>query len=125
VPEDAPDAEIALATAPQQALIYRLSGDMNPLHSAPATARRAGFDRPILHGLATLGMAGHALDRASQRAGGPPLADLSARLSAPVFPGTALRLRLWRQGAGARFDIRDEAGSVVLSRGMANFQFMN
>ncbi len=127
-PERPEDAEIALPTAANQALIYRLSGDMNPLHSDPATARRAGFDRPILHGLATLGMAGHALDRASRAAGGPPLSMLAARLSAPVLPGTALRLHLWRRSAGARdgvqFIVLDEAGRETVSRGTAEFQLM-
>lgn len=121
-PGRAPDAVIALPTAPHQALIYRLSGDMNPLHADPATARRAGFDRPILHGLATLGMAGHALDRAARQAGGAGLAAFGARLSAPVYPGERLALQMWRDGAAARFNVLDGSGREVVSRGEAEFQ---
>lgn len=124
-PERAPDAGIALQTAPDQALIYRLSGDMNPLHSDPAAARRAGFDRPILHGLSTLGMVGHALDRAARQAGGAGLAALHARLSAPVFPGEALVLRVWHEGGRALFSAVNGAGREVVSRGIADFQKMD
>lgn len=125
LPDRAPDQIVDLPTATQQALVYRLSGDMNPLHSDPATARRAGFERPILHGLATLGMAGHALDRVSRRSGGAGLSEMGARLSAPVYPGAALQLRIWMQGGGACFVMLDETGREVVSRGRANFQNMN
>lgn len=120
-PERAPDAVIDLPTAPQQALIYRLSGDMNPLHADPATARRAGFDRPILHGLATLGMAGHALERDARAGGASGLAAFGARLSAPVAPGERLSLQLWREGEAVWFTVRNAAGREVVSRGVAEF----
>jgi acyl dehydratase len=120
-PARAPDAVISLRTAPQQALIYRLSGDMNPLHSDPVVARRAGFDRPILHGLSTLGMVGHALDRAAQRTGGAGLSELRARLSAPVFPGEVLVLRVWHEDAASLFRAVNGAEQEVVSRGIANF----
>lgn len=104
------DFEIDLPTSPQQALIYRLSGDMNPLHSDPDAARRAGFDRPVLHGLATMGMAGHAVARALGR----PLTVIRGRLSAPVFPGEHLRLEGLQVGA---FRIVNDEGRDVLSNG--------
>jgi len=125
VPDRAPDAEITLQTAPQQALIYRLSGDMNPLHADPAVARRAGFDRPILHGLSTLGMVGHALDRRSRIAGRPGLSGLRARLSAPVFPGEALTLGIWHDDGAALFCARNASGREVVSHGEANFHIMD
>lgn len=124
-PDRAPDLELSLPTSPQQGLIYRLSGDMNPLHADPDAARRAGFARPILHGLATLGMAGHAIDRAARRAGGGGLSMLAARFSAPVVPGTMLVLRLWlgaAPGGAAAFDVSDDRGRVVVTRGRAGFR---
>lgn len=113
---DRPDLTLDLPTAPAQALIYRLSGDMNPLHSDPETARRAGFDRPILHGLATMGMAGHALARAM----GGPLRSICGRLSAPVFPGARLKLEGRRDGDGMVFRIVDDSGREVLSSGYSS-----
>ena len=94
MPERAPDDTITLPTSQQAALIYRLSGDFNPLHSDPATARAAGFARPILHGLATFGVVGHGLVK--RLCGGHPgaLQAMGGRFSAPVFPGETLRLDL-------------------------------
>lgn len=122
LPDRAPDAEIAIPTLPQQALLYRLCGDRNPLHSDPATARAAGFDRPILHGLCTWGIAAHAL--LAQCAGSDPtrLRSLYARFSAPVFPGETLRLELFRDGSDVRFRVRVSArDKVVLEHGHAVF----
>jgi acyl dehydratase len=125
VPEPAADWTVDLPTAPQQALIFRLSGDMNPLHSDPEVARRAGFDRPILHGLSTMGMVGHALDRMSFAAGGAPLHGLTARLAAPVFPGEQLRLEVWRDGNNALFRTINGDGREVVAQGRAEFQKMD
>jgi acyl dehydratase len=101
LPERAPDRSTNLATHAQLALIYRLSGDYNPLHSDPATARKAGFDRPILHGLATFGIAGAGL--IEMCCGGDParFTSLDARFSAPVFPGEEIVLDIWDLEAGA------------------------
>ena len=101
IPDRAPDTIVEFATSPRAALIYRLSGDMNPLHADPQVARNAGFDRPILHGLATFGIAGwvavkHLLDGQAEG-----LVELAGRFSAPVFPGDTLRIELWRDGAVA------------------------
>ena len=122
VPAGEPEAIVDIPTLPQQALLYRLCGDRNPLHSDPATARAAGFDRPILHGLCTWGIAAHAL--LAQCAGSDPtrLRSLYARFSAPVFPGETLRLELFRQGNDVRFRVRVPGrDKVVLDHGHAVF----
>lgn len=105
LPEREPDAAVEMPTSPQAALIYRLSGDYNPLHSDPGAARAAGFDRPILHGLATFGATCHGLMK--QLCDGDPAAvrALGGRFSAPVFPGDTLRIEIWREGGG-RFAYR-------------------
>lgn len=122
MPAGEPDAIVDISTLPQQALLYRLCGDRNPLHSDPATARAAGFERPILHGLCTWGIAAHAL--LAQCADSDPsrLRSLFARFSAPVFPGETLRLELTRDGANVRFRVRVPARDrVVLDHGHAVF----
>jgi acyl dehydratase len=95
-PETAPDLAIDLPTRPEAALLYRLSGDLNPLHADPSVAARAGFARPILHGLATYGMACHGVLKAFCGYDPARLKSLRARLSSPVFPGETLRLEAWR-----------------------------
>lgn len=122
VPARKPDQVVDIPTLPQQALLYRQCGDRNPLHSDPATARAAGFDRPILHGLCTWGMAAHAL--LAHCAGSDPtrLHSLYARFSAPVFPGETLRLEVFRAGNEARFRVRVPArDKVVIDHGHAIF----
>jgi len=99
VPERAPDAVIERATLPQQALLYRWNGDMNPLHADPALARAAGFERPILHGLCTLGVASLAVMEAFGGWDAECIAAMEARFSAPVYPGEVLRCAMWREGA--------------------------
>ena len=120
VPGGAPHAVVDIPTLPQQALLYRLCGDRNPLHSDPATAQAAGFDRPILHGLCTLGMAAHAL--LAQCADSDPtrMRSLFARFSAPVLPGETLQMELFRDGVDVRFRVRVPARDrVVLDHGHA------
>lgn len=103
VPDRAPDITLDMATSTQAALLYRLNGDLHPLHADPATARAAGFDRPILHGLATLGVAGHALlaGLCDYRPG--RLASVGARFTAPVYPGDTISLEIWRDAQTVRF----------------------
>jgi acyl dehydratase len=117
----APDAVVTLPTAPNQAQLYRLSGDRNPLHIDPEVARAAGFDRPILHGLCTYGVAGRALLRAL--AGNDParLVRLDARFSAPVYPGETIETRIWHEGGrNVRFEAHAiERGLRVLTHGYA------
>jgi acyl dehydratase len=116
----APAFSITETTTAEQAALYRLSGDLNPLHIAPAMAQAVGFERPILHGLCTYGFAGRALLRAA--CGGDParLLSLSARFSAPVLPGDALTTQGW-QVEPNRWLLRVTTGDgkVVLSNGVA------
>ncbi|GAA5232326.1 3-alpha,7-alpha,12-alpha-trihydroxy-5-beta-cholest-24-enoyl-CoA hydratase [Verticiella sediminum] len=122
LPERAPDSVSELPIRPEAALIYRLSGDTNPLHADPAVAQRAGFARPILHGLCTWGRAAHAV---IERACGDDPARLSAfraRLSAPVYPGETLLLSLWHEDDGRiAFQARvRERDVIVLDQGWAH-----
>jgi acyl dehydratase len=118
IPERAPDVTCDLPTLPQQALLYRLNGDDNPLHADPAVARAAGFPRPILHGLCTLGIAGHALLRRCCDYDPARMRSLALRFSAPVYPGETLRTEMWRDGAIISFRTRAlERDVVVLNNG--------
>jgi acyl dehydratase len=116
-----PDLELATPIAANQAHIYRLSGDYNPLHIDPEAARFGGFDAPILHGLCTLGHCGQMLLGAL--CGGDParFGALRLRFSAPVFPGDLLRLRVWHDGPGhALFEAR-VSDRVVVSNALFAF----
>ncbi len=121
LPERAADHVLRHSTLPQQALLYRLSGDMNPLHVSPGLARKAGFDRPILHGLCTMGIACRAL--ISMLCPGAPerLRHLSLRFSRPVYPGETIQTEIFDLGAGEiRFRSRViERDVIVLDRGRA------
>ena len=122
IPEDRePDAICDLPTLPQAALIYRLSGDYNPLHCDPDVAERAGFPRPILHGLCTYGTAGHAILRTHCDYDPLRLTGMKARFSAPVFPGETIRTEMWRNAGGmTAFRSRVvERNVVVLDQGTA------
>ena len=99
LPDRAPDHRCALPTFPNQALLYRFNGDLNPLHSHPEAGRAAGFDRPILHGLCTYGLVGHAVLRTFCDYDPARLRALDVRFSAPVFPGETVTVDLWRDGA--------------------------
>lgn len=118
LPDRAPDRTVDVPTEPNAALLYRLNQDRNPLHADPAVARRAGFDRPILHGLATFGAAAVAVSR------GYPERTITAfecRFSKPVFPGETISVDMWDNDGGeiafrARIAARD---AVVLDRGLA------
>jgi acyl dehydratase len=120
VPERTPDAVCDLPTSPQAALIYRLCADLNPLHADPEVARAAGFERPILHGLASFGVAGHALLRTCCNYDPARLASIGLRFSSPVYPGETLRTEIWRQGSRIQFQARVlERDRIVLSHGTA------
>ena len=103
LPERAPDAVCSLPTQPQTALIYRLSGDPNPLHVDPAVAALAGFARPILHGLATYGVVGHALLRTLCGYDPARLRGMDCRFTAPVMPGDTIRTEIWQDGETVSF----------------------
>jgi acyl dehydratase len=119
-PEKPPALEVELPTIEQQALIYRLNGDYNPLHSDPDVAAAAGFKRPILHGLCTYGMAAHAVLRAVTHYDATRLRALAVRFTSPVYPGEAIKFQLWPRDSQsfhlrARIDARD---AVVLNNGI-------
>jgi acyl dehydratase len=120
LPARAPDAALDIATLPQAALIYRLSGDMNPLHADPKVAAAAGFARPIMHGLCSFGIAGRALVKLA--CGNDPgrLAHMQVRFTAPAYPGETIRTEIWRDGAEISFRARAvERDAVILSNGLA------
>ncbi|AEF37684.1 MULTISPECIES: MaoC/PaaZ C-terminal domain-containing protein [Mycolicibacter] len=95
-PDRAPDFEIDIPTAPQQALLYRLCGDRNPLHSDPEFAAAAGFDRPILHGLCTYGMTCKAVVDTALDGDAGAVRSFGARFAGVVFPGETLRAHIWK-----------------------------
>jgi acyl dehydratase len=119
IPGTAPDMTVDLPTRTEQALYYRLNGDDNPLHADPDVAARAGFPRPILHGLCTLGVVAHALLRELGNYEAESMKSLSLRFSSPVYPGETIRTEIWRSGAfRARVVERDV---VVVNNGAAVF----
>ena len=109
----APDIVCDLATRPEAALIYRLSGDDNPLHAEPAVARQAGYERPIMHGLGNFGVAGHALLKTMCGYDPARLVAFACRFSAPVFPGETLRTEMWRDGGIVSFRSRVVGRDVI------------
>jgi len=118
VPSRAPDQSIDLTTRPDQALLYRLSGDRNPLHSNPTVAKMAGFPRPILHGLCTYGLTCRAV--LQSYAGYEPdrIKSHEARFSSPVFPGETVTVDLWKDGDVISFEARvKERGVTVIKNG--------
>jgi acyl dehydratase len=122
VPEREPDLSVDLPTMPQQALLYRLNGDPNPHNADPAAAKAAGLPRPILHGLCTYGIAGHAILRACCAYDARALRALDVRLAAPVFPGETIRTEIWWQPGDEVASFRSKAlerDRVVLNNGRA------
>ena len=120
LPDRAPDAACDFATLPQAALIYRLSGDYNPLHADPKVAASAGFPRPILHGLCSFGIAGRALIKLACDNDPKRLKSMRLRFSAPAFPGETIRTEIWRDGAQVSFRARVvEPDHVILNNGLA------
>lgn len=97
MPDRAPDVEISLPTLPQQALLYRLCGDRNPLHSDPAFAKAAGFDRPILHGLCTYGIGCKAIVDNLLDGDVSQVASYGARFAGVVIPGETLQANIWKE----------------------------
>jgi hypothetical protein len=101
IPADRPcDLSIELESRPEQAVIYRLSGDLNPLHIDPAFCALAGFDKPILHGMSSYGMAGRAMIKLFCDNDPARLRVLNLRFAAPMYPGETLRIEAWREGPG-------------------------
>ncbi len=121
-PDRKPDAEVTYDTRRDQALLYRLSGDMNPLHSDPEFATRGGFDRPILHGLCTYGFTGRALLHTLCGSDPARFRSMQGRFSKPVFPGEALTISMWIDGGEAIFRTTNPDGDVVFDQGRCTFQ---
>ncbi len=120
LPDRAPDASVELPTLPQAALIYRLSGDFNPLHADPRVATAAGFEKPILHGLATLGVAGHALLKETCAYDPSRFKSLKLRFTSPVYPGETIVTEMWKDGSEISFRAKvKERDVVVLNNGRA------
>ena len=116
VPDRPPDRALDVQTRPEQALYYRMNGDDNPLHVDPAAAARAGFPRPILHGLCTFGMVCHAVIHALADCDPSALSRVGMRFSNPVLPGETIRIEIWNDGSlRARVVERD----VVVANGSA------
>jgi acyl dehydratase len=122
LPDRAPDGRVEIATLPQQALIYRLNGDFNPIHADPSPAQKAGFDRPILHGLCTMGIATRALLERFAPAQPDRLRSMFVRFSKPVFPGETIVTEFFGNGSQVQFRCRSkERDAIVLDRGRATF----
>jgi acyl dehydratase len=123
LPTDAASGSIDMPTLPIAALIYRLSGDYNPLHADPAFARKAGFDKPILQGLCTYGIACQSLIRAAGNFDASRLVSMGVRFTKPVYPGETIRTEYWSHADGTvQFrSLSIERNEVVLDRGVARF----
>lgn len=123
LPERAPDAVLDLPTRPEQAAIYRLSGDYNPLHVDPEVATAAGFPKPIFHGLGIYGVAGRALLRLLCDNDPGRLRVMNCRFASPVFPGETIRTEIWREDEGtAAFRCSvPEREVMVLNNGYAEY----
>ncbi len=120
IPERAPDQVCDLPTLPQAALIYRLSGDYNPLHAEPAYAANAGYKAPILHGRATFSVAGHALLKTCCAYDASKFRSMEGRFSSPVYPGETIRTEMWMDGKVVTFRATVPArGVTVLNNGRA------
>jgi acyl dehydratase len=120
IPTRAPDVVCDLDTRPEMALIYRLSGDYNPLHAEPAFAKAAGYERPILHGLGTFGVSGHALLKTICGYDPTRLVSFTGRFSAPVLPGETIRTEMWQDGAIVSFRARVlERDVIAMNNGRA------
>lgn len=120
MPSRRPDEQITYRTRPEQALLYRLTGDRNPLHSDPKFAARGGFDRPILHGMCTYGYTGRALLHAVCGSVPSRFVSMESRFTRPVIPGDDLTISIWSEGNTAYFRTTSN-GMPVLDRGRLTF----
>jgi acyl dehydratase len=116
-PDRDPDLRVEEQTRPEQALLYRLTGDRNPLHTDPKFAARGGFSVPILHGMCTYGMTGRALLHALCDSDPARFGSMSGRFTRPVLPGETLVVSIWRDDGGALFQTAKQDGTVVIDRG--------
>ncbi len=120
-PEREPDRRVTYETSPNQALLYRLSGDRNPLHSDPAFAAMGGFDRPILHGLCTYGFTGRALLHTFCGSDPARFHHIEGRFTSPVMPGEALTVNLWETGDGEAVFTTAAGDRPVIDQGLLKY----
>ncbi len=120
IPERSPDAVVALVTYPNQALLYRLSGDRNPLHSDPDVARASGFARPILHGLCSYGHACRTILATYCDYDPTRIKDFNVRFTSPVLPGAALKVEMWKDSEVVSYRVINvDTGRTALNNGRA------
>ena len=120
-PERAADHSVTYQTSADQALIYRLNGDRNPLHSDPSFAAMGGFDRPILHGLCTYGFTGRALLHTLCSGESARFQHIEGRFASPVIPGEALTVDMWITADGEALFTTSASGRVVFDQGLVRF----
>jgi acyl dehydratase len=120
IPDRAPDLVTECDTRPDQAFLYALSGDRNPLHRDPAMARMVGFERPILHGLCSYGTACRAILSTVAKYDPARIRQFDVRFSKPVYPGETLVTEIWADGAALSFraSVKERPGTVVLNNGL-------
>ena len=117
-PRREPDLSCDITTRPDQALLYRLNGDRNPLHADPRSARESGYERPILHGLCTYGVACHAVLQTICDYDHTLIRGFDARFSAPVIPGDTITTNMWQDGNIVSFEcVVKQRDSIVLRNG--------
>jgi acyl dehydratase len=121
MPRRPADATVVQATQPAQALLYALSGDSAPIHTDPVVARRAGFERPILHGLCTFGFACRALLHALCGDDPARFRSMEGRFAKPVYPGDELVSEIWFGAETAFFEMRSARGELLIERGVFDF----
>jgi acyl dehydratase len=123
LPDRPADHVCDVKTLPQAALIYRLSGDYNPFHVDPNMARQGGFDRPILHGRCTYGIAGRAIMKTIGEPRGVAIGAMEGRFTSSVFPGETIRTEIWEENDGVLFRCGTlERGKLVLNHGYARLR---
>jgi acyl dehydratase len=122
IPDRAPDHSVTYPTRPDQALLYRLSGDRNPLHSDPKFAAMGGFDKPILHGLCSFGFTGRALLHTLCGSDPDRFGAMGCRFSKPVFPGEELTVSMWITEEGTALFRTSTPGGVVIDAGRLTFR---
>lgn len=114
LPDRAPDQTVEVDTRPDQALLYRLSGDRNPLHADPEIAKMAGFPAPILHGLCTYGTCCRAIITSVCDHDASKITGFDVRFSSPVFPGETILVDIWKDGKTVSFRARVKERDVVV-----------
>jgi acyl dehydratase len=121
IPETQPDVRHCLSTRPEQALLYRLTGDRFPLHVDPSFAKASGFEQPILHGLCSYGFAGRVLVSQLCDGDGTRLRRMDCRFSAPVFPGDTIEVLIWRIAPGEAAFVCRAGERIVIQNGYVRF----